>query len=130
MLSNKRFSEFIKSEKANIASTVQNFVEISVTSIIKNAMEEFDCKNICLGGGLFLNCLTNQKIIEQCAPKNMFILPATGDDGQAIGCAYYAYHHLFGETKADCHSTVGFFVFFTGFHPFFTPVCAIFTPRG
>ncbi len=100
LLSNKRFSEFIKSEKANIASTVQNFVEIAVTSIIKNAMEEFDCKNVCLGGGLFLNCLTNQKIIEQCAPKNMFILPATGDDGQAIGCAYYAYHHLFGENNS------------------------------
>ncbi len=99
ILSNKRYKDYIKENRADIAKTVQNYIENAIISIIKNYLELYPCKNLCLSGGLFLNCLTNHKIIENCNLENIFILPASGDDGQALGSAYYAYLQQFGKTK-------------------------------
>lgn len=92
----KNFRKYIFDERENIASTVQNFIEHAVLSIISNYTEKYNIKDICLAGGLFLNCLTNHKILEKCDLNNVFFLPSAGDDGQALGCAYYAYIHEFG----------------------------------
>ena len=92
----EKFREYIYKERENIASTVQNFIEHAVVSIISSYTEKYDIRNICLAGGLFLNCLTNHKILEKCDLDNVFFLPSSGDDGQALGCAYYAYIHEFG----------------------------------
>lgn len=94
--SNMDYREFIYSERANIAATAQNFVENAVISIISSYVKKFNVKNICVAGGLFLNCLTNHKLIEKLDIDNVFFLPSSGDDGQALGCAYYAYIHEFG----------------------------------
>lgn len=94
--SNMNFREFICSERANIAATVQSFVEITVISIISSYAKKFNAKSICTAGGLFLNCLTNHKLIENLDTDNIFFLPSSGDDGQALGSAYYAYIHEFG----------------------------------
>lgn len=101
-VSDKSYKEYLFDERENIASTVQCFIEKAVISLIKHYTEKYNIKNICLAGGLFLNCLTNHKIIEMCNLDNVFILPSAGDDGQALGCAYYAYISQFGfENKFD-----------------------------
>jgi len=46
-------------------------------------------KNLCIAGGVALNCVANGKILEQTPFENVYIQPAAGDDGIAIGCAYY-----------------------------------------
>ena len=56
----------------------------------------YKCDNLCLAGGIFLNCLANHKILCECNFKNVFIIPSAGDDGQALGSAYFAYMELFG----------------------------------
>ncbi len=94
--SGKNYREYIYDERKNIASTVQNFIEHAVISILFNYTNKYNLQNICLSGGLFLNCLTNHKILEECDIQNAFFLPSSGDDGQALGCAYYAYIHKFG----------------------------------
>ena len=94
--SKKSFKEFLYDRRGDIASTVQNFIENVVVSIINNYTKKYGIKNICLAGGLFLNCLTNHKILEKCDIDNVFILPSAGDDGQALGSAYYAYTQEFG----------------------------------
>lgn len=100
--SGKEFQDFIYSERENIAATVQSFIENAVVSLIKNYTQRYKIKKICLAGGLFLNCLTNHKIIEKCDLDDVFILPASGDDGQALGSAYYAYTQLYGtNTKFE-----------------------------
>ncbi len=98
-VSNKSFKDFIYQERENIASTVQNYIENAVISIIKNYVNRYSVNKVCLAGGLFLNCLTNHKIIEKCNLEDLFILPSSGDDGQALGCAYYAYTREFGNIE-------------------------------
>lgn len=95
-LSGLSFHSFIEKNKADIASSVQYLTQKLVISLIKSLLVEYNCRNICLSGGLFLNCLSNSEIVKQCKPKNLFILPCAGDDGQALGCAYYAYIHHWG----------------------------------
>lgn len=92
----KKFREYIYEERENIASTVQNYIEHAVISIISNYTQKYNIKNVCLSGGLFLNCLTNHKILEKSNLDHVFFLPSSGDDGQALGCAYYAYIKQFG----------------------------------
>jgi carbamoyltransferase len=100
--SGKEFQDFLHSERENIAATVQSFIETAVISLISNYTNKYKVKKICLAGGLFLNCLTNHKIIEECGLDDVFILPASGDDGQALGSAYYAYTKIYGtNTKFE-----------------------------
>ena len=94
--SKMNFRDYIYSERANIAATVQSFVESTVISIISAYVKKFQANNISVAGGLFLNCLTNHKLIENLNTNNIFFLPSSGDDGQALGSAYYAYIHEFG----------------------------------
>ena len=97
--SGKEFREYVNQERENIASTVQDFIEHAVLSIISSYAEKYNFKNICLAGGLFLNCLTNHKILERCNVEKAFFIPSSGDDGQALGSAYYAYIREFGYQK-------------------------------
>ena len=48
-------------------------------------------KNLCIAGGVGLNCVANGKLQDSTPFKNIWIQPAAGDDGIAIGCAYYAH---------------------------------------
>jgi carbamoyltransferase len=48
-------------------------------------------KNLCIAGGVGLNCVANRKILESTPFENVWIQPAAGDDGIAIGCAYYGH---------------------------------------
>lgn len=97
--SKKNFKQFIQDERHNIAATVQNFTEQALISLIKNFQIKYGLENLCLAGGIFLNCLTNHRILGECNFKNVFILPAAGDDGQSLGSAYYAYTELFGASQ-------------------------------
>lgn len=98
--SGKSLKNFINEKAADIASTVQSYTEQALISIINSFLEKYPCKNICLSGGIFLNCLANHKVLTQCDIDNFFILPASGDDGQALGSAYYAYVHQYGMNQS------------------------------
>lgn len=95
LLSGMSFAEYIKKEGANIARTVQEYTENALTSLVRSFVKTYECSTICLAGGVFLNCLTNQEIVSKCNLSEAFILPSAGDDGQALGCAYYAYLNFY-----------------------------------
>ena len=82
--------EFLLKHSCDIASTVQSYIENAVVSLIRNLCHKYQIKNICLAGGLFLNCLTNHKIVETAGCDDVFIIPSAGDDGEAIGAALAA----------------------------------------
>lgn len=91
LCSGKTHFEFLESEKKNIAYTVQRFTEEALISLIRNLSQKYQIKRFCLAGGLFLNCLSNHRIIESCSLDSVRIFPAAGDDGQAIGNALFAW---------------------------------------
>jgi carbamoyltransferase len=53
--------------------------------------EKTGAKNLCIAGGVALNCVANGKIVREAGYDNVWIQPASGDDGIAIGCAYYGH---------------------------------------
>ena len=90
-MSGKSHKKYILDESANIASTLQLMLENTVLDLLDDVLNLYHCRNLVLSGGIFLNCLLNYKIIEKFDLENFFVLPPAGDDGQALGAAYYAY---------------------------------------
>lgn len=65
--------------------------------------------NLCIAGGVALNCVANGRIAREGGFPNVWIQPAAGDDGIAIGCAYYGWHEILKKPRTFVmdHSYVG-----------------------
>jgi carbamoyltransferase len=75
-------------DKSNFALSLQNQTQENIKQYILKAIEETGCKNICLSGGYFLNCVANNYIRKNINKNiNIFIEPISGDDGVSIGAA-------------------------------------------
>ncbi len=83
----------------NIAYTVQNFTENAGVAIARKAYKKTKANDFCLAGGVALNCDMNAKIFNMKFVKNIFIQPAAGDAGTALGAALQTAYE-YGE-KAD-----------------------------
>lgn len=73
-------------EKADIAATVQRFLEDVVVAYVDHLVAVTGMADLCLSGGVFANVILNMKIAERI-PGRLFITPAVGDDGSAQGAA-------------------------------------------
>jgi carbamoyltransferase len=62
--------------------------------------ETTGAKNLCLAGGVALNCVANGKIAREGGFENVWVQPAAGDDGIAIGCAYYGYLEVLKKPRS------------------------------
>lgn len=89
--SGDNYFNFLNRESANIAQTVQELTEVILIQIIEYITKKYNIYNVCLAGGTFLNCMLNHKLLETLPNLHLHICPATGDDGQAAGAAFYAY---------------------------------------
>ena len=65
----------------DLASSIQVVTEEIMIKILKNLKQEFSSKNLCLAGGVALNCVANGKIKKQGIFENIWIQPAAGDAG-------------------------------------------------
>jgi len=77
-----------------IAATLQFMVEETLIKAARFACKEAQTKNICMAGGVFLNCVANQKILDIETVDAVFVQPGAGDAGGATGAAYYVWHCL------------------------------------
>ena len=62
--------------------------------------EATGAKNLCMAGGVALNCVANGRIVREAGYDNVWIQPAAGDDGIAIGCAYYGHLALLKKPRS------------------------------
>jgi len=85
----------------DIAASLQEFFENTLVTITRKLHEETRLENLCLAGGVFLNCSANQKILERSGFKNLFIQPAAGDAGGALGVAAYINHAILKNPRTD-----------------------------
>ena len=88
------FGRFVRDHREGIAATVQSAVENMVISVCNYIHNLCPVDNLCMAGGLFLNCVLNHKIVRETGYKNIYIVPACGDDGQSIGAAFFAYEQM------------------------------------
>ena len=77
----------------DIAASIQHVTEEIILLITDNLYEEYKIDNLCLAGGVALNCVANGKILKQNKFKNIWIQPAASDAGGALGAAYALWYH-------------------------------------
>ncbi len=85
----------------DVAWRVQDDAE---TLLLKRAIwlrEATGAKNLCMAGGVALNCVANGRIVREAGFDNVWIQPAAGDDGIAIGCAYYGYLAILKKQRSS-----------------------------
>ena len=76
----------------NIAASLQEALEFIVLRMIKSLSNQYKITNLCLAGGVALNCVLNSKILKSNNFKNLWIQPAAGDAGGALGSALAVWH--------------------------------------
>lgn len=91
----------------DIAASIQAVLEEVVLLLTRAVARDTGMENLCLAGGVALNCVANGKVARDGAFKNIWIQPAAGDAGGAIGAALTAYHCHLGEPRADPGSRDG-----------------------
>ena len=81
--------------ECNLALAIQNITEEIVVKMARNAQKVTGMKNLCLAGGVALNCVANSKISDEKIFSDIWIQPASGDAGGALGAALAVWHmHL------------------------------------
>ncbi|HJQ40852.1 MAG TPA: carbamoyltransferase C-terminal domain-containing protein [Thermoanaerobaculia bacterium] len=96
---------FVRERRADIAATAQAVVEQVVIDLLNAVNRDGAYENLSLAGGLFLNCLLNHRIVERTRFRRVHVIPAAGDDGQAIGAAFHAYDATFGKPAIGAGTT-------------------------
>ena len=76
----------------DIAASIQKVTEDIMIKIVKSLKEEFNIPNLCLAGGVALNCVVNGKILNSKIFDNIWIQPAAGDAGGSLGAALALWH--------------------------------------
>ena len=89
----------LESIHCNLGLAIQNITEEAVVRMAKEAKLLTGSDNLCMAGGVALNCVSNGKLQKANIFKNIFIQPAAGDAGGALGAAQAAYHIFFGQER-------------------------------
>ena len=109
-MTNKRFdalfgapprkpSEPLTQFHMDLAASVQAVTEEAVLRLARGIKAETGAKNLCLAGGVALNCVANGKVVKEGIFENIWIQPAAGDAGGALGAALAAYHLHHGGAR-------------------------------
>jgi carbamoyltransferase len=95
----RKKDEPITSHHKDIAASLQRRLEEMVFHIAERLHELTNQENLCLAGGVALNCTLNGKLWREGPFKNIYIQPAASDPGIAIGGTYYIYNHLLNNKR-------------------------------
>ena len=95
----RKVNEKLTQFHMDIASSIQSVIEEIILLITNHLSKKFKIHNLCLAGGVALNCVANGKIIKQNHFRNVWIQPAAGDAGGSLGAALAAWHHEFRQPR-------------------------------
>jgi carbamoyltransferase len=119
-MTNGHFSEFfggpprqpetwMTEREFDIAASIQKVCEEIVLRMARYIHRETGLENLCMAGGVALNCVANGRVIRETPFKNLFVQPAAGDAGGAVGVAHYLYNTIEKQPrgKAWTHAYLG-----------------------
>ncbi|HKD68836.1 MAG TPA: carbamoyltransferase [Candidatus Binataceae bacterium] len=85
---------------ADIAASIQVVIEEAVLNLARAAQAETGCKNLCMAGGVALNSVANGRVLRETPFEGLYIQPAAGDAGAALGAALFGYHTVLGQPRS------------------------------
>ena len=84
----------------DLASSIQKITEEIVIALAKSLKKESGSKNLCLSGGVALNCVANGKLISEKIFENIWVQPASGDAGSSLGASLLGYYDYLKNKRA------------------------------
>lgn len=111
-MTNKRFSNLfggpprkpetdITQREMDIAASIQSVTEEAVLRMVNHVHKETGKKYLCLAGGVALNCVANGRIMKESPFEDIWIQPAAGDAGCALGAALSVWHRYLGNERKN-----------------------------
>jgi len=91
----------ITQREMDIAASIQAVTEEVVLRMARHVEKETGQRNLCLAGGVALNCVANGRVLREGPFKNIWIQPAAGDAGGALGAALSVWHRYLGNERAS-----------------------------
>jgi carbamoyltransferase len=88
----RKASEPLTQHHMDLTASLQVVTEDIVLKLTRSLREETGIDNLCLAGGVALNCVANGKVLRDAKFKNIYVQPAAGDAGGALGAALVGYH--------------------------------------
>ena len=109
-MTNKHFDELfgepprrpeskLRQRDMDLAASIQGVIEEVILKIAQHIKKETGQKYLCLAGGVALNCVANGKLLKRRLFDNIWIQPAAGDAGGALGAALFAYYQTLGNKR-------------------------------
>jgi carbamoyltransferase len=95
----RRSDERLTQREMDIAASIQQVLEDVVVALARSIAKETQIRNLCLAGGVALNCVANGKLLRDGAFENIWVQPAAGDAGGALGAALIAHHGVCGGAR-------------------------------
>ena len=89
----------------DIASSIQAVIEEIILKLVASIQKETKINNLCLAGGVALNCVANGKILKKNVFKNLWIQPASGDAGGSLGAALAYWHQELSQSRKSGGNT-------------------------
>jgi carbamoyltransferase len=83
----------------DVAASIQRVTEKAMVALAREARRQTGSRNLCLAGGVALNCVANGRILEEAGFDQIWIQPAAGDAGGALGAALFVEHGLSGVPR-------------------------------
>ena len=94
----------ITEREMDLASSIQAVCEEIILKMVRQVHKETGLKKLCLAGGVALNCVANGRILRESDFKEVWIQPAAGDAGGAVGAALSVWHRYLGNGRPDPQS--------------------------
>jgi carbamoyltransferase len=93
--------QLLTQREMDLAASIQSVTEHVVLRLARSARRETGERNLCLAGGVALNCVANGKLLKEGIFEKIWVQPAAGDAGGALGAALCAWHQYQGGPRGD-----------------------------
>lgn len=90
----------VEKRHQNIAASLQARLEDVALPLMRRLYGQTRQSNLCMAGGVAFNCTLNGKILQNTPFENLYIQPAAGDAGLAVGAAFYVWHQILGQPRS------------------------------
>ena len=89
----------IEQRHYDIAASLQQRLEEAMLHLVDKLHNATGEKKLCLAGGVAYNCVANGRILRETAIEELYVAPAAGDAGLAVGAAFYVWHQVLGQAR-------------------------------